>query len=1085
MKNQFSYRSFVSTCLILCAICYAHVVFSQGNQSQSTVKIAPSATTGAWLHLPDDYAQTSDNYPLLIFLHGVSDGSTLNTVLAHGVPRIISKGANMQFTVGGKLYKFIVVSPQIPDGWANEKMVQSVIDDMKAKYRVDASRIYLTGLSAGGYGVLNYVASGSNYASNLAAIVPVSSAPIDAPKLGGLCNIATANLGTWMLCGSTDNFAGYQTTYTSRIQSCNPSSKPLSTFYAGGGHDDGVWDRAYDATHTYQNPNIYEWMLQFRQGGSTPAPVARVAASNIAVTLPVSTATLDGTASSASNGSISTFEWKQESGPATATIATPGTARTTVSNLKAGTYVFSLTVTDNGGLKASTNVTVQVTAVSSGGCGSCKFLITKGADGGAYINGNNLNVQPGDTVCIQAGDYSYMQFFNFSGTGAKPIVFINCGGQVKIGNGGNYGLVFNNVKYFKVTGSGSSQKYGFVVNGVSKKLSSGLAIGKGCTDYEAERFEITGSEVGVMAKVNPDCETENQAPYFEIRNVKLHDLYIHDVIGEGMYIGNTAPGGTETVCNGNTMNLLPPRIHNLKIYNVTTQNTGWDGIQVASAPENVEIFNNKVYNYGTTNKGSQQAGIILGGLSNGKVYNNTVIKGTGNGIELFGTGLSYIYNNIVVDAGRDGTAVGQDAIFIDDRPTKPDYTPLQAYVFNNTVVNAGRDGIRMQNSFSTVAKGNLFYNNLTVNCGSAQGTADYLNVQAGIDAQLSNNVALADINAAKFVDVPNNDFHLATGSPAIDKGKDLSAYFKTDIDGDARPSGAAWDIGADEYTGATPANKPPVASAGNDITITLPVSATTLDGTDSYDPDGSIAAYKWTQVSGPATAGIASSDQAQTGVSGLVTEGTYVFELTVTDNKGATDAARVTVVVKPRGAATLIANAGKNQEIRLPDSTVTLDGTGSSVSYGRITSYTWKLQQGPASVQILDPGAAQTPVTFTVPGVYYFMLTVTDDNNNTASAVVIITVKKNDEHPDSTNKLTIFPNPVNNTLQLRLSLISPAYAVLRILAGNGAVMSTINLGQVSDLQRSLDVSFLPCGVYFLHVTDGDALKIVKKFIKIY
>ncbi|SFW31055.1 PKD domain-containing protein [Chitinophaga sancti] len=1180
MKNLPIVRLLICTCLSLIALLYPYVMKAQGDQTAITVKLATGQTTGAWLHLPDDYNSTSTTYPLLIFLHGVGEGGTdVNAVLAHGVPKMIANGAKMQYTVNGKLFKFIVVSPQIPNGWASETMVQNVLNDIKSRYRVDASRIYLTGLSAGGYGVLNYIASGTTYSDNLAAIVPVSSAAIDANKFAGLCNVASSKLAVWMLCGTSDSFIGNQRDYIADMKACNPAITPIATEYSGGTHSDDVWDKAYDPNHTYQNPNIYEWMLQYSRnasatisvpvaavasssltitlptnsvtldgssstgtittyawtqtsgpstatlgstatskatasnlvagtyvftltvsnaaGSSTKtvtvtvnaatvaAPVAAVASSSIAVTLPANTAALDGSSStgtitsytwaqtsgpstaalsssstakatasslvagtyvftltvsnaagsstkastvtvntatvaapvaavasssiavtlpantatldgSLSTGTITSYTWAQTSGPSTASLSSTSTAKVTASSLVAGTYVFTLTVKNATGSSSKT-VTVVVSAATGGktACAGCKFLITPGTDGGAYINGTNLGVQPGDTVCIQSGSYDYIQFFNITGTTAKPIVFINCGGQVKIGNGGSYGFVFNNAKYFKVTGTGSTDTYGFSVDGVTKKLNVGLGISKGCTDYEADHFEITGSEVGVMAKVNPDCDPANQYPTFAIRNVKLHDLYIHDVTGEGMYIGNTAPNGETATCNGVSTTLLPPRIYNLKIYNVTTANTGWDGIQVASAPENVEIYNNKVSNYGVENKGSQQAGIILGGESNGKVYNNTVIKGTGNGIEVFGTGLNYVYNNILSDCGIDGTSIGQDAIFIDDRPTKQNYKALQVYVMNNTIVNSGRDAIRMQNTNGTDGSGNLFINNLAVKPGSlaARGSLAYLTIQSGIAYTGSNNLNYPDPATVKFVDVTNKNFHLAAGSPAIDQGKDLGAYFKTDIDGNARPQGSAFDAGADEYASGTAANLAPTANAGTDQAITLPLTTVTLNGTGSTDSDGTINSYKWVQASGPVTATFSSATVASPVLTNLTAAGTYVFTLTVTDNGGATATDQVSITVKAANVAPT-ANAGTDQTITLPTTSATLNGTGSKDSDGTIAAYKWVQSSGPVTATISSATIASPAISnLTTAGTYIFTLTVTDNGGATATDQVSITVK--------------------------------------------------------------------------------------------
>ncbi len=77
-------------------------------------------------------------------------------------------------------------------------------------------------------------------------------------------------------------------------------------------------------------------------------------------------------------------------------------------------------------------------------------------------------------------------------------------------------------------------------------------------------------------------------------------------------------------------------------------------------------------------------------------------------------------------------------------------------------------------------------------------------------------------------------------------------------------------------------NRPPVANAGADQTITLPVNIITLDGSGSTDPDNNITAYSWTKLSGPTSYNIANTNAVQTPVTNLV-QGIYKFELKVTD----------------------------------------------------------------------------------------------------------------------------------------------------------------------------------------------------------
>ena len=1175
------------------------------------------STIGAWIHLPDDYNTTSQTYPLLIFFHGIGEaGTNLDAVLAQGIPKLISQGAKMDFTVGGKLYKFIVVSPQSPSGWMNADQTDAIIEDLKSRYRVDLNRIYLTGLSAGGYATWTYPLGSTTYANKVAAIVPVSAAGPDNQQ--NICNIATAKIPVWTLCGSVDQFIDEDRRLTDLINSCNPPVKALLTVTPGAGHSGSFWDQAYDVTNKYNTPNIYQWMLGYSRNGSTPPvnqpPVANAgpnqtitlptsttgldgsassdpvgsitayswakisgpaggtiaspnaaktnisalaagtyvfeltvtndkgltskaqvtitvnaanqppvanAGSNQTITLPVSTASLDGSASSTPTGTITTWAWAKISGPAGGAIATPNAAQTNISGLLAGTYVYELTVTNDKGLTSKAQVTITVnaapstptvakaggslnvtlpvstanldgssstgnivtwawsklsgpaggtiatpnaakTAISglvagtysyqlsitddkgvsstdiltvtvaaapSGGgdvCNNCKLTLTPGTDGGLYIDGSKYNLQPGDTICIKGGTYTYAEFYNFNGAAGKPLVFINCGGKVTIGVNGNAGMNFRDSKYFKVTGSGSADKYGFYVTSGTpgKYLPSGFAAGKGCSDYEAERIEVSNVEAGFLCKVNPVCEDPStQYPNFAIRNIIFHDLFIHETLGEAMYIGHTSPQGIEITCNdGSKQTLVPPKIFNCKVYNVTTLNSGWDGIQVSGVPEGLEIYNNTVTNYGTTDMGSQQAGIIFGGEGNGSVHDNIINGGTGNGMQIFGGGLIYVYNNVLNKTGVSPTEK-QDAIFIDDKPTGYLYKPIQVYVFNNTVINSGRTGILFYNSMNTAAPGSKFYNNFIIAPGSwtaSKGDKAYIDINPSVNPDITNNVYVLDPNAANFRNYAGADFHLATGSPAIDKGREVASFgvpgLNKDIDGNQRPYGTAVDAGAYEFTGGTPpVNQPPVAKPGNNVTITLPVNTTTLDGSASYDPDGTIVSYAWAKISGPAGGTIASPAAAKTVINGLVA-GTYVYELTVTDNGGLTGKAQVTITVNAANQPP-VANAGSNQAITLPVSTASLDGSASSTPTGTITAYSWAKISGPAGGAIATPNAAKTNVSGLVAGSYVYELTVTNDKGLSSKAQVTITVNATNQPPvANAGRDTTITLPVNNVM---------------------------------------------------------------------
>lgn len=126
----------------------------------------------------------------------------------------------------------------------------------------------------------------------------------------------------------------------------------------------------------------------------------------------------------------------------------------------------------------------------------------------------------------------------------------------------------------------------------------------------------------------------------------------------------------------------------------------------------------------------------------------------------------------------------------------------------------------------------------------------------------------------------------------------------------------------------TPANVAPVAAAGADNIITLPTNSVTLTGSGT-DADGTVASYAWNKLSGPA-ATINTPNEATTTVTGL-TEGVYVFQLTVTDNQGATHADDVQITVN---AAQALPKNPAPTNIRIDDDFNTIDFT-----YNGSTSY--------------------------------------------------------------------------------------------------------------------------------------------------
>src|SRR5262249_10045481 len=152
----------------------------------------------------------------------------------------------------------------------------------------------------------------------------------------------------------------------------------------------------------------------------------------------------------------------------------------------------------------------------------------------------------------------------------------------------------------------------------------------------------------------------------------------------------------------------------------------------------------------------------------------------------------------------------------------------------------------------------------------------------------------------------------------------------------------------------------------NNQTIVLPQNSVSLNGSGSKDNDGSITEYSWSKISGPSSASIETPDRDSTNVTGLA-QGTYTFELKVTDNQGAIGRDTVTIIVNENTKLdtanhTPISDEKNNQTIVLPQNSVSLNGSASNDNDGSITEYSWSKISGP-SATIETPDRDSTNVT--------------------------------------------------------------------------------------------------------------------------
>src|SRR6218665_1703440 len=164
------------------------------NRSHAQPADKPGARYNYLLYLPKDYDKKTMPYPLVIYLHGSSHrGNDLNKLKGYGLPYVIDKG---------KDFNFIVASPQCPDGkyWSTENWFDSLYAELTTKYRIDTDRVYLTGISLGGYGTF---IAGMDHADKLAAIAPLCGGVNDG-DMTRLCS-TLKNMPVWTFHGTADN----------------------------------------------------------------------------------------------------------------------------------------------------------------------------------------------------------------------------------------------------------------------------------------------------------------------------------------------------------------------------------------------------------------------------------------------------------------------------------------------------------------------------------------------------------------------------------------------------------------------------------------------------------------------------------------------------------------------------------------------------------------------------------------------------------------------------------------------------------------------------------------------------------------
>jgi len=208
-------------------------------QTNEKVIITRKASLNYLLWIPKAHSSDKDkSFPLLIFLHGSGErGENLELVKTHGPPSFVENRPD---------FPFITVSPQCPNGtWWDVENLQAMLDQVRSKYKIDSSRIYLTGLSMGGFGSWAWACK---YPSQFAAIAPICG--------GGDIQFAGAlkNTPIWAFHGESDPIVPVKRTIE-MVEAVNKNGgSARMTIYPEVGHDSWI--------KTYNNPELYTWLIK-------------------------------------------------------------------------------------------------------------------------------------------------------------------------------------------------------------------------------------------------------------------------------------------------------------------------------------------------------------------------------------------------------------------------------------------------------------------------------------------------------------------------------------------------------------------------------------------------------------------------------------------------------------------------------------------------------------------------------------------------------------------------------------------------------------------------------------------------------
>ena len=210
----------------------------------------------AVIYLPPNFDK-SKKYPLVIFTHGIGEkGNNVNKLYDTGLPRVLKSGYRPSFD-------FIMVAPQGTWFSVDPAWLPGILADAESRWNIDQDRIYLTGLSAGGWCVYGSQLNLSvEFAKKIAAI-EINSGVNGSTNKNNFDWWKQSRTPVWAVVGSYDKVYLSQNTYM--VNEINKRVPGLATLTVRPGIGHGNWDDVYSGKIKLNGKTMWEWLYQFKR----------------------------------------------------------------------------------------------------------------------------------------------------------------------------------------------------------------------------------------------------------------------------------------------------------------------------------------------------------------------------------------------------------------------------------------------------------------------------------------------------------------------------------------------------------------------------------------------------------------------------------------------------------------------------------------------------------------------------------------------------------------------------------------------------------------------------------------------------